>query len=110
MDRENTKIPTIKDVAKLAGVSVATVSRILNGQTGYGEETRQRVLGAIADTGYRRNAIARGLVQKKTHTLGVLLPSVTSKFASQLLGGIEAEAHRHDYSAIICNTDRNGHR
>jgi len=60
--------------------------------------------------GYTPNAVARGLVQKRTHTIGVLLPTVTSKFASQLLGGIEAEAHNHDYSAIICNTDRNGRR
>jgi LacI family transcriptional regulator, galactose operon repressor len=102
--------PTMKDVAESANVSAATVSRILNHQTGYTEETRTRVMEIIDRLGYKRNAIARGLVRNKTQTLGVLLPSVSSRFASQLLAGLEAEAHAHEYSAIICNTDRNGRR
>lgn len=102
--------PTIKDVARTANVSTATVSRILNGQTGYTEETRNRVLETIARLGYKRNALASGLVSKRTHTLGVLLPSVTSRFASELLAGVEGEASTRNYSAIICNTDRNGRR
>lgn len=104
------RTPTIKDIARIANVSTATVSRILNGQPGYGDATRERVEAAIAQQGYTRNAVARGLVQKRTHTIGVLLPSVTSQFASELLGGIETEAHSHQYSAIVCNTDRNGQR
>ena len=101
---------TIKDVAREAGVSVATVSRILNNLPGYSVETKRRVTAAIKQIGYQPNAVARGLVRKKTHTIGVLLPTVTSMFASELLGGIEAAAHGRGYSAIICNTDRNGSR
>ena len=104
------RIPTIKDIARIANVSTATVSRILNGQPGYGEDTKQRVEAAIAQQGYTRNAVARGLVQKRTNTIGILLPSLTSQFASELLNGIETEAHSHHYSAIVCNTDRNGQR
>lgn len=102
--------PTIKDVAAAAEVSTATVSRILNGQSGYGPETHARVMETIERLGYKRNALARGLVSNRTHTLGVLLPSVTSRFASELLAGLESEASSRDYSAIICNTDRNGMR
>lgn len=102
--------PTIKDVAKSAGVSAATVSRILNGQPGYTDATRRRVVGIIQQLGYQRNALARGLVRKQTQTLGVLLPSVSSRFANELLAGLEGEAHDRNYSAIICNTDRNGRR
>ena len=102
--------PTIKDVAKKAGVSIATVSRILNGLPGYTMATRQTVLDVIQEIGYRPNAIARGLVNKHTNTIGVLLPSISSRLASALLNGIENAAHQLDYSTIICNTERDGKR
>lgn len=108
VDYERT--PTIRDIARQANVSVATVSRIVNGRSGYGAATRDRVLEVIERLGYTPNAIAKGLVQKRTHTIGVLLPSVTSQFASELLGGIETRAHRENFSAIVCNTDRDGRR
>lgn len=102
--------PTIKDVAKKANVSTATVSRILNGLPGYSDETRQKVQKVIEELGYQPNAIARGLVNKRTKTLGVLLPNVSSMFASEILNGIEDTAHESDYSVIVCNTDSNGVR
>lgn len=104
------QIPTIRDVARLAGVSVATVSRILNGLSGYTEETKRRVLGVIDELGFKRNALASGLVSRKTHTIGVLLPSVSGRFATLLLHGIEDTAHRLGYSVIVCNTDNDGKR
>ena len=85
--------PTLRDVARLSGVSVATVSRIVNGLDGYAEETRLKVMEAIHSLGYKPNAIARGLVNRKTKTIGVLLPCVTDKFATLLLQGIEHAAH-----------------
>jgi LacI family transcriptional regulator len=100
--------PTIKDVAKKAKVSVATVSRVLNGRQGYTVETKQKVLRVIDEIGYRPNAIARGLVKKSTRTLGVLLPSLTSGFMSELLNGIVSTAHEMGYSAIICPTGERG--
>lgn len=102
--------PTIKDVAQQANVSIATVSRILNNQTGYSEATKQKVLKVIEDLGFHPNAIARGLVNKKTKTIGVLLPDVTSSFSAKLLNGIEESAHQNDYSMVVCNTDLNGKR
>lgn len=101
---------TIKDVAKKANVSTATVSRILNGLPGYSDETREKVLKVIKELNYQPNAIARGLVNKRTKTLGVLLPNVSSMFASEILNGIEDTAHEADYSVIVCNTDSNGVR
>ena len=102
--------PTINDVAKKAGVSTATVSRIINGLPGYTVKTRQTVLDVIQEIGYKPNAIARGLVNKHTNTIGVLLPSISSRLASVLLKGIENTAHHLDYSTIICNTERDGKR
>ena len=72
--------PTIKDVAKKANVSVATVSRILNDLGGYSEETRKKVVAIVENMGYRRNAIARNLKTKTSHTIGVLLPKVETTF------------------------------
>jgi len=102
--------PTIKDVAKKAKVSTATVSRIVNQLDGYSEETRQRVLSTISSLGYRRNAVARGLVRRTVNTIGVLLPDVSSRFASALLQGIESKAHLMGHSVIVCNTSSDGER
>lgn len=100
----------ISDVAKHAGVSIATVSRIINNLPGYSEKTKERVENAIKELGYKPNAVARGLVSSKTGTIGVLLPCVTGRFSSELLRGIEKIAHSKGYSVIICNTDMNGER
>ncbi|WP_110113755.1 LacI family DNA-binding transcriptional regulator [Bacillus sp. CGMCC 1.16541] len=101
---------TIKDVAKQASVSVATVSRILNNLPGYSEETKQKVVKVIDELGYQPNAIARGLINKKTKTIGVLFPHVSDLFASEILAGIDDVAHELDYSVIICKTDKDGIR
>ncbi|SEN46929.1 LacI family DNA-binding transcriptional regulator [Lihuaxuella thermophila] len=102
--------PTIKDVAKKANVSVATVSRVLNNQPGYSEKTKKKVLQVIEEMGYQPNAIARGLINKRTQTIGVLFPSVSSMFSSGVLHGIEHTAHERDHSVIVCNTDEDGKR
>lgn len=102
--------PTIRDVSRKANVSVATVSRVLNNQTGFSEETRQRVLAAIEELGYQPNQVARGLVSRKTRTIGVVFPVVSSMFSAALLQGIEAEAHRRDYGVFVCNMGERGSR
>ncbi len=101
---------TISDVARHAGVSIATVSRIVNNLPGYSPETKDKVEASIVELGYKPNAMARGLVNRKTNTIGVLLPCVTGRFSSELLRGIEKIAHAKGYSVIICNTDMNGER
>lgn len=103
------KKPTIKDVAKKANVSVATVSRILNDLDGYSEETRKKVTIVVEEIGYRRNAIARNLKTKTSHTIGVLLPKVETTFYVEILNGIEDMAHKNNYSVFICNTGTSSH-
>lgn len=102
--------PTIKDVAKKANVSTATVSRILNSLQGYSEETKKKVMDAIKELGYHPNAVARGLINKRTQTIGVLFPCVSNMYSSAILDGIEETAHSLDWSVIVCNTDSNGKR
>lgn len=99
---------TIKDVAKQARVSTATVSRILNNQPGYSEKTKAKVLQVIEELGYEPNAVARGLVKKRTHTIGVLFPSVSSLFSGKLLSGIESVTHAKEASVIVCHTQESG--
>lgn len=101
---------TIKDVAKKANVSIATVSRILNDLPGYSPKTKQKVLDAIEELGYQPNAVARGLINKKTQTIGVLFPDVSSMLSSEILRGIENIAHELGHSVIVCHTDSSGKR
>lgn len=99
---------TIKDVARMANVSIATVSRILNNQSGYSEETKQKVLEIINEIGYEPNAVARGLVSKRTRTIGLLVPDLTSTFATELLKGVEKGANARGNSVIFCHTEFEG--
>jgi LacI family transcriptional regulator len=102
--------PTIKDVAQKANVSIATVSRVLNNLTGYSDKTKQKVNEAIKELGYQPNAIARGLINKRTQTIGVMFPSVSGAFSSDLLNGIEELANDRNYSVMVCNTAQDGKR
>jgi len=95
---------TIKDIAKKADTSIATVSRVLNNKKGFSEETRQKVIEAMEETGYESNAIARSLKKQKTDTVGVIIPNVSSMLSNEILNGIEAYAHAHDYSVIVSYT------
>ena len=95
---------TIKDVAKLACVSISTVSRVLNSPENVSEEKRERVLEAIEQLDYRPNALARGLIFKRTQTIGVLMPEISNLFSAELIKGIEEQAHKHIINLILCNT------
>ncbi|NIK70361.1 substrate-binding domain-containing protein [Paenibacillus sp. BK720] len=103
-------IPTIRDVAREANVSIATVSRVLNGLTGYSDKTKQKVIKTIEDMGYHPNAIARYLNNRRTQTIGVMFPAVTNEFASAVLQGIEEFALERGYSVLVCNTEVDGNR
>ncbi|MBU9721096.1 MULTISPECIES: catabolite control protein A [Bacillaceae] len=98
---------TIYDVAREAGVSMATVSRVVNGNPNVKPTTRKRVLEAIERLGYRPNAVARGLASKKTTTVGVVIPDISSIFFSELARGIEDIATMYKYNIILCNSDQN---
>ncbi len=95
---------TIKDVAKKAHVSVATVSRVIN-QKGYvNEETKKLVLQAIEELDYVPNELARSLFQKKSHIIAVMMPHLTSYYFSDLLEVIEDETINANYRLMICNS------
>ncbi|KMK77815.1 catabolite control protein A [Alkalihalobacillus pseudalcaliphilus] len=98
---------TIYDVAREAGVSMATVSRVVNGNPNVKPTTRKKVLEAIEQLGYRPNAVARGLASKKTTTVGVIIPDISNIFFAELARGIEDIATMYKYNIILCNSDQN---
>ncbi|MBE3550424.1 MAG: Catabolite control protein A [Brockia lithotrophica] len=98
---------TIYDVAKRAGVSMATVSRVINGSPNVRPATRKKVLKVIEELGYRPNAVARGLASRRTTTIGVILPDISSVFFAELARGIEDIANMYDYDIIISSSDAN---
>lgn len=95
---------TIKDVAKQAGVSISTVSRVINNSKPVTDEVKQRVLEVIRRTGYIPNPLARSLVTKKSQLIGVIVPEVSDSFVNEMLDGIEEVAKMYDYEILLANT------
>jgi LacI family transcriptional regulator len=96
---------TIVEVAKSAGVSPATVSRVV-GNYGYvSEKTRKKVLSAVRELGYRPDTIARSMVTKSTRTIGLVVTDITNPFFAQLARGVEAVTWQNGYTLILANTD-----
>jgi LacI family transcriptional regulator len=99
--------PTVKTVAALAGVSITTVSRVLNGKFDtLPAATRQRVVDAARELDYRPNSIAVGLRNRQTKTIGLMIPDIGNAYFHQLARGAEDEAVSLGYNVIFCNTDR----
>ena len=96
---------TIKDIAEKAGISYATVSRALNGKYGVNPETRRQVLEIAASLNYSPNAIARGLVKKKTLSIGLIIPDITNPFFPEVARGVEDYSEKRDYSIFLCNSN-----
>jgi DNA-binding LacI/PurR family transcriptional regulator len=107
--QSNIKQPTISDVAQKAGVSIATVSRVINGITPVATETAQRVQDAIRELSFVPRAAARVLASRRTETLGLLLPEIGGAFFSPLLRGIEAEAQVAGFDLLIHATSHIPH-
>lgn len=95
---------TIKDVARLSGVSSMTVSRVINGSERVRPVTRQRVERAIAELGYVPSRLARGLTRQKTGTLALIVPDVANPFFTLIVRGAEDVARRAGYRIILCDT------
>jgi len=93
----------IDEVARLAGVSTATVSRVINDYPYVKEKTRDRVLSVINETNYMVNAVARNLRRKKTHAIGVIISNVLSPFYSVIAKAVEDVAIKNKYSMFLCN-------
>lgn len=98
--------PTIKDVAKRANVSISTVSRVMNAPETVIEEKRLRVQEAIEALQYQPNALARGLISRKSNTIAALIPDTRNPFYAGVIRGMEDAAKKLGYNLILCNTDR----
>jgi LacI family transcriptional regulator len=98
-------LATIRDVAKLAGVSVATVSRVLNKNGYVHETTKKKVEEAITQLSYRPNEIAHTLYKKNSRLIGLIIPDITNPFFTELARAVEDTAHLYGYTVVLCNTD-----
>ncbi|WP_455544166.1 LacI family DNA-binding transcriptional regulator [Intestinibacter sp.] len=98
---------SIREVAKLAGVSPATVSRVINGTANVDDEKKQRVLKAIDETGFKPNELARALFKKSSKIIGVIVPNIENPFFNELAKAIEEEAYENGYKMLLCNSNNN---
>lgn len=95
---------TIKDVAKKAGVSIATVSRVINGNTNVRTQTRENVTRAIEELNYTPSAIAQGLQKKETKTIGVIFPDASSYYFAEIIRGINRFLRQHSYQVVVSSS------
>ncbi|WP_374446514.1 LacI family DNA-binding transcriptional regulator [Stella sp.] len=96
---------TIRDVARVAGVSTATVSATLTGSAPVSAALTERVHAAVAEVGYRPDAVARSLRRGETRMLGLLLADITNPFTTAVVHAVEAAAHASGYTLMLCNSD-----
>ncbi|MFD2611385.1 LacI family DNA-binding transcriptional regulator [Paenibacillus gansuensis] len=101
---------TIYDVAKEAGVSIATVSKVINGKGKISEKRRKEVLKIMERLQYQPSMIASALTGKKTYSIGLLVPDISNPFFSEIARSVEDQGHQLGYSLIICSTDNKDER
>ena len=95
---------TMKRIAEDLGVSVTTVSKVLNNRADIGDATRARVLTRVAEVGYQPNAVARSLTLRRTHTLGVVIPDLMHSFFVEVIAGLETVVNARGYGMLLCNS------
>ncbi|NLF50386.1 MAG: LacI family transcriptional regulator [Leptolinea sp.] len=98
-------MPTVLDVAKVAGVAPITVSRVINNSGYISQETKEKVEAAIIELGYVPNTLARGLRSKRTNSLALVVADITNPYFTSMARGVEDVAGSSGYSVIYCNTD-----
>src|SRR6266508_2926832 len=101
---QGVSVTTILDVARLAEVSIATVSRVINGDAAVRPQTRRLVEDAIEQLDYRPNAAARSLRLSRSQTIGLIVTDLANPVFTQIVNGIESVARAHDYSLFLCDT------
>lgn len=99
------KKSTIKDIAELSGVSVATVSRVINNNGRFSDETRKKVESVIEQYQYTANMAGKSLRQNQSRTIGMLVPDITNELFAQIVLEVEKFFFSHGYSVLVCNTD-----
>lgn len=100
-------MPTMRDVAEKAGVSITTVSHVINETRVVSEEARSEVMSAIAELGYQPNVLARGLRRGETTTIGMIVPDSANPFFAEVARGVEDASFDSGFNVILCNTDGN---
>lgn len=101
---------SIRDVAEKSGVSVATVSRVLNSKGYVSEDTRKKVEQVIEELNYKPNAVARSLFKKQSKTIGFMVPDIMNPFFPELARAVEDTANALGYNVILCNSDENAEK
>ncbi len=96
---------SIKDIARESGVSIATVSRVINKTGRYSKETEQRVMDIIRDRNYKPNLVAKGLRVQKMMNVGIVVPDITNEFFVKIVFAVEKILFREGYQTFLCNTD-----
>jgi DNA-binding LacI/PurR family transcriptional regulator len=99
--------PTIYDVAEKAGVSIATVSKVINNTGRISDKTRKKVNLIMSELNYHPSFVASALTGKRTQTIGLLIPNIANPFYSEFARNLEDRAHELGYSIVICSTDYN---
>jgi DNA-binding LacI/PurR family transcriptional regulator len=97
--------PTIYDVAEKVGVSIATVSKVINNTGRISEKTRKKVLLAMEEIQYQPSVVASALTGKHTNTIGLLIPDIANAFFAELARSVEDRGHELGFSVVMCNTD-----
>lgn len=95
---------TMKRIAGELGVSITTVSKVLNNHADIGDATRSRVLAKVEELGYQRNAVARSLTLRRTHTVGIVIPDLMHSFFVEVIAGIEPVASARGYGLLLCSS------
>jgi len=98
---------TMKRIAGELGVSITTVSKVLNNRADISEATRSRVLAKVEELGYKRNAVARSLSLRRSHTLGIVIPDLMHSFFVEIIAGIEPVASTRGYGLLLCSSSEN---
>ncbi|OFW11187.1 MAG: hypothetical protein A3H96_26855 [Acidobacteria bacterium RIFCSPLOWO2_02_FULL_67_36] len=97
----------MKRIAGELGVSITTVSKVLNNREDIGHATRARVLAKVAELGYQPNAVARSLTLRRTHTLGIVIPDLMHSFFVEIVAGLEAAVSARGYGLLLCSSNEN---
>jgi len=101
---------TMKRIAGELGVSITTVSKVLNNHADISDATRSRVLAKVEELGYQRNAVARSLTLRRTHTLGIVIPDLMHSFFVEVIAGIEPVASVRGYGLLLCSSGEDPHK
>jgi LacI family transcriptional regulator len=101
---------TMKRIASDLGVSITTVSKVLNHHKDIGQATRDRVLAKVEELGYERNAVARSLTLRRTHTLGIVIPDLMHSFFVEIIAGFEPVARARGYGLLLCSSSEDARK